>query len=65
MPSKDSEMKSLSGLHPLNPGLRETEIENPSLQVTADHQIKMVSAPILKPGPSEVLLHVKATGICG
>lgn len=62
---KDSEMTSLNGLHELNPGLKETGVENPSLQVTADHQIKMVSAPILKPGPDEVLLHVKATGICG
>lgn len=40
-------------------------MDNPSLQVTADHQIKMVSAPVLKPGRGEVLLHIKATGICG
>lgn len=40
-------------------------IENPSLQVTADHNIKMVSAPVYKPGPGEALLHIKATGICG
>ena len=39
--------------------------ENPSLQVTADHRIKMVPAPIIKPGHGEVLLHVKTTGICG
>jgi hypothetical protein len=38
---------------------------NPSLQVTADHKIKMLDAPILKPGKGEVLLHVKVTGICG
>lgn len=65
MPPEDSEMESLNGSYPLNPDLKETGIENPSLQVTADHQIKMVPAPILKPGPNEVLLHVKATGICG
>ncbi len=39
--------------------------KNPSLQVTQDHSIKMVEAPILKPGSKDVLLHVKATGICG
>ncbi|KAF2090193.1 GroES-like protein [Saccharata proteae CBS 121410] len=38
---------------------------NPSLQVTADHRIKMVEAPIERPGPGQVLLHVKTTGICG
>jgi len=38
---------------------------NPSLQVTADHKIKLVPAPVYSPGPNEVLLHVKATGICG
>lgn len=41
------------------------KISNPSLQVTADHKIKMVEAPILRPGPGDVLIHVKATGICG
>ncbi len=39
--------------------------KNPSLQVTADHKIKMVEAPILRPGPKDVLLHIKVTGICG
>lgn len=39
--------------------------KNPSLQVTADHKIKLVEAPIESPGPGQVLLHVKATGICG
>jgi hypothetical protein len=38
---------------------------NPSLQVTKDHAIKMADAPILRPGPKDVLLHVKVTGICG
>lgn len=40
-------------------------LPNPSLQVTADHQLKLVEAPVWAPGPGEVLLHVKATGICG
>jgi L-iditol 2-dehydrogenase len=42
-----------------------TQVENPSLQVTASHTIKMLEAPILRPGTGEVLLHIKATGICG
>lgn len=40
-------------------------LPNPSLQVTADHQIKLVEAPVLAPGKGEVLLHIKATGVCG
>ncbi|TLD03239.1 uncharacterized protein PgNI_12418 [Pyricularia grisea] len=42
-----------------------THLPNPSLQVTADHQLKQVEAPILSPGPGEVLVHVKCTGVCG
>ena len=38
---------------------------NPSLQVTADHQLKSVNAPVYAPGRGEVLVHIKATGICG
>jgi len=38
---------------------------NPSLQVTTDHKLKLVEAPIHEPGPGEVLLHIKTTGICG
>ncbi|KAJ9144572.1 GroES-like protein [Pleurostoma richardsiae] len=38
---------------------------NPSLQVTADHRIKMVEAPVQEPGPGQALIHVKATGVCG
>lgn len=38
---------------------------NPSLQVTADHKVKMVEAPIEEPGLGEVLVHIKSTGICG
>jgi L-iditol 2-dehydrogenase len=46
-------------------GVLKTSHKNPSLKVTADHQIKMEEAPVRQPGPGEVLLHVKATGICG
>lgn len=38
---------------------------NPSLQVTPDHKLKSVEAPVYAPGKGEVLLHIKATGICG
>lgn len=38
---------------------------NPSLQVTADHKLKVVEAPVNVPGHGEVLVHIKATGICG
>lgn len=40
-------------------------LPNPSLQVTADHNLKSVEVPVYAPGPDEVLVHVKATGICG
>ena len=38
---------------------------NPSLVVTADHNIRMEEAPIEEPGEGQVLLHIRATGICG
>ncbi|KAM0346901.1 hypothetical protein ACHAPU_005241 [Fusarium lateritium] len=40
-------------------------LPNPSLQVTADHNLKRVDAPVYAPRAGEVLLHIKATGICG
>ncbi|KAF7545600.1 hypothetical protein G7Z17_g9050 [Cylindrodendrum hubeiense] len=40
-------------------------LPNPSLQVTADHNLKTVDAPVYAPKAGEVLVHVKATGICG
>lgn len=43
----------------------EAPLPNPSLQVTADHNLKRVDAPVYAPQTGEVLLHVKATGICG
>lgn len=38
---------------------------NPSLQVTADHNLKAIDAPVYAPKAGEVLVHIKATGICG
>ena len=40
-------------------------LPNPSLQVTADQQILLTPNPVRAPRPDEVLIHVKATGICG
>lgn len=42
-----------------------TSHPNPSLQVTPDHKLKSVEAPVYAPGKGEVLLHIKATGVCG
>src|SRR5437870_5689049 len=42
-----------------------TPFANPSLQVTADHTLKQVEAPVFAPQPGHVLLQIKATGICG
>ncbi|KAF7589884.1 hypothetical protein BBP40_003545 [Aspergillus hancockii] len=43
----------------------QTPVANPSLQVTADHKLKSVNAPVYAPKHGEVLLQIKATGICG
>ena len=40
-------------------------LPNPSLQVTADHQLKAIEAPVYAPKAGEVLLHIKCTGVCG
>lgn len=40
-------------------------LPNPSLQVTADHKLKQENAPVYAPNRGEVLLHIKATGVCG
>ena len=42
-----------------------TALPNPSLQVTADHNIKLVETPVYAPQRDQVLLQIKATGICG
>ncbi|KAH2219136.1 hypothetical protein KXV37_003440 [Aspergillus fumigatus] len=48
-----------------DPQIIQTPLRNPSLQVTADHQLKFVEAPVYAPRRGEVLLQIKATGICG
>ncbi|KAH7368816.1 chaperonin 10-like protein [Plectosphaerella cucumerina] len=40
-------------------------LPNPALQVTADHSLKAIDAPVLAPKRGQVLLHIKATGVCG
>lgn len=42
-----------------------TPLPNASLMVTADHNLKQEEAPVYAPGKGEVLLHIKATGVCG
>ncbi|KAF2822582.1 sorbitol dehydrogenase-like protein [Ophiobolus disseminans] len=42
-----------------------TPLSNLSLQVTADHNLKLVEAPVYAPAKGEVLLHIKTTGVCG
>ncbi|KAK9427995.1 chaperonin 10-like protein [Lipomyces doorenjongii] len=41
------------------------ELPNPALVVTADHRIKMENAPVKNVGPRDVMVHVRATGVCG
>ncbi|RBR08677.1 uncharacterized protein FIESC28_10131 [Fusarium coffeatum] len=50
---------------PDNAQIIQAPLPNPSLQVTADHNLKRVDAPVYAPQAGEVLLHIKATGICG
>ncbi|KAF2002079.1 hypothetical protein P154DRAFT_151065 [Amniculicola lignicola CBS 123094] len=38
---------------------------NPSVEVTADHQLRQVEAPIHVSGVGEALIHSKCTGGCG
>jgi L-iditol 2-dehydrogenase len=49
--------------------LKDGEIPGPEANVAAfynpAHEIHLVEKPKGKPGPGQVLVHVKATGICG
>lgn len=54
-----------NGTTAASPEILTAPLPNPSLQVTADHNLKAVEAPVYAPGKGEVLVHVKATGICG
>ncbi|KAK7745717.1 hypothetical protein SLS62_009683 [Diatrype stigma] len=39
--------------------------KNPSLYVDPEHKLTMVDGPIEEPGPGEVTLQIKCSGICG
>jgi L-iditol 2-dehydrogenase len=51
--------------HVLAPG----EVPAPDANIAAfynpNHEIHLVQKPRPKPGPGQVLVHVRATGICG
>lgn len=65
LPITEAAKATPNGSTPTQNGIKLSQYKNPSLQVTSNHEIKMVEAPIGKPGPGEVLLQIKATGICG
>jgi L-iditol 2-dehydrogenase len=63
--NQTQEHKIIPGGSPDNAQIIQAPLPNPSLQVTADHNLKRVDAPVYAPQAGEVLLHIKATGICG
>ncbi|KAH7155179.1 chaperonin 10-like protein [Dactylonectria estremocensis] len=68
LPSVDKLKRQLNGTtnsKTASHELLQAPLPNPSLQVTADHNLKAVDAPVYAPKAGEVLVHVKATGICG
>ena len=38
---------------------------NPALYTTKDHRIYSAPSPVLKPGPDDCVVHVRANGVCG
>jgi L-iditol 2-dehydrogenase len=57
--------KSVNGTNGVARQSMSTPLPNPSLMVTADHNLKVEEAPVYAPGKGEVLLHIRATGVCG
>ena len=49
----------------LSPGEKPPNTANIAAFYNPNHEIHLVQKPRLKPGPGQVLVHVKATGICG
>lgn len=49
----------------LNPNEKPSSDANIAAFYNQDHEIHLVEKPRLKPGPGQVLVHVRATGICG
>lgn len=48
-----------------DPDTTADKIQNVGLFVTPDHQIELRPAPIRTPSPTQALIHVRCTGICG
>jgi L-iditol 2-dehydrogenase len=63
--AKDLSTVLLSRVAKTDADIIATPYANPSLQTTADHQLKQVETSVREPKRGEVLLHVKATGVCG
>lgn len=55
--------------HPDFRVLKDGEVPSPTANIAAfynpAHEIHLVEKPKLSPGPGQVLVHVRATGICG
>jgi L-iditol 2-dehydrogenase len=49
----------------LNPGEKTPSTANIAAFYNPAHEIHLVEKPVPKPGPGQVLVHVRATGICG
>lgn len=49
----------------LTPGEKPPPTANIAAFYNPKHEIHLVEKPRPKPGPGQVLIHVKATGICG
>lgn len=49
----------------LAPGEKTSSTANLAAFYNPNHEIHLVEKPRLNPGPGQVLVHVRATGICG
>jgi L-iditol 2-dehydrogenase len=49
----------------LSPGEKPSDNANIAAFYNPSNEIHLVQKPRLEPGPGQVLVHVKATGICG
>ena len=49
----------------LGPDEKPSKDANIAAFYNPQHEIHLVEKPLIKPGPGQVLVHVRATGICG
>ncbi len=56
---------SLNGLQPESTNGKLSKYGNPSLYVTPEHTVDLRGTSIAQPSPTQVLIHVRCTGICG